>query len=294
MRSRIGPSLERAKSGCAHVLFWAWPWSWGHEHLMDMLNPSPPAGLVTRTLRGFPLRLTFDSGSYVGRFLYYRRMYEEGTIQFLRRVLVPGMSFLDVGANLGLHTTVAASLVGPSGRVIAVEPQADLCDLVRLNVTQNGLSNVSVIHAALGRQNGTAELHHVHAGNPAAAALRLQLGEQSLSSSPVPLRTLADVLGEAGLESSDLVVKIDVEGAELEVLEGAADCFDLRPPSIMFVECNDHHLRRFGASSLDLLGKLAALGYRVSSLRRGRRFDHAPSAPVNADVIAWRPERCPW
>jgi FkbM family methyltransferase len=261
---------------------------------MDSLDPTPPAARTTRKVRGFPLRLTFDPRTYLGRFLYYRGLYEDATMQFMRRILRPGMTFLDVGANIGLHTAVAAHLVGPGGRVLSVEPQDDLCDLVSLNCRQNGLTNVSIFRCALGRSVGTAVLHQLYEENPSAATLQLQPDEKAQSQSSVTLRTLSDLLVEADLGREDLVVKIDVEGAELEVLAGADEYFAARPPALILVECVDHHLQRFGARSVDLLKRLDSLGFRLSTIHRGRRIDVSPTEPLDADVIAWRPDRSPW
>jgi FkbM family methyltransferase len=221
-------------------------------------------------------------------------MYEDATMRVLRRVLRRGMGFLDIGANLGLHTTIAAHLVGESGRVLAVEPQEDMCELIRLNASQNGLSNISIVQAAVGRVAGDATLHQLYDGNPGAATLRIGPSESARSTASVPVRTLSDVVAGAGFGARALVVKIDVEGAELEVLSGADECFSECPPSVILVECMDHHLRRFGATSLDLLGTLDALGYRLSSLHHGRRIDFEPLRSVNADIVAWRPDQSPW
>lgn len=294
MKTIVDRSVRGARSGCAHVLFRAWPLTYGLERLMSSLNPSPPAGVVTRKLRGFPVRLTFDPGSYLGRFLYYRGMYEDATMRLLRRILRPGMTFVDVGANIGLHTTIAAHLVGPTGWVLAIEPQADLCSLIEANVRNNGLSNVTVIRTALGRTGGSAVLHQLYEANPGAATLRLHPGEEACTSAEVSVRTLSAVLEGLQLPPTEIVVKIDVEGAELEVLEGAEQYLARRAPAVVLIECVDHHLQRFGAGSLELLRKLASLGYRLSALHRGRRVDVVPSPRLNADVVAWRPDHCPW
>jgi FkbM family methyltransferase len=289
----IAQHIRRARSRCAHAIFRAWPVPYGLERLMDTLNPVPAEGVVTRKLRGFPLQLTFDSRSYLGRFLYYRGMYEDATMELLRAILREGMNFVDVGANIGLHTTIASYLVGPAGRVVAIEPQEEMCDVIRLNVKQNGLSNVSIVTTALGKNSGCGVLHQLYDSNPSAATMRLQPDEQSQSMTSVPVRTLTEVLESEALTGGELVVKIDVEGAELEVLAGAEAFFAARPPAVILLECVEHHLRRFGTTRRDVLDTLRALGYHLSMLRRGRRVALEPAAAVDADVIAWRPDFTP-
>ncbi len=286
--------LQALRSGFARALFRAWPVAHGVERLMDAVNPMPPAGPVTTTLRGIPLEFTYDPRSYIGRFLYYRGMYEEATVEVLRRALRPGMNFLDVGANIGLYSTVAGYLVGPSGKVLAVEPQESMWSAIEFNARQNRLSNVSLIRSAVGRAAGVARLHQLYTNNPSAATLQLQRDEASISSSPVSVLPLSELLRAADLGDADLVVKVDVEGAELEVLAGAEEYFVAHPPAMILIECVDHHLRRFGATSVDLLRMLDSLGYHLSSVHHGRRRDLRPQSPIDAEVIAWRADRSPW
>lgn len=277
----------------ASLVFRVWPLSWGLERLMSVLEPQPPRGRTTRRLRGVPLSLTFDAESYLGRFLYYRGMYEDASMRVLRRVLRPGMGFVDIGANIGLHTVIAAYTVGGNGGVVAIEPQEELCGLIRHNVEQNGLRNVAIVNTALGRSPGTAVLHQLYAANPGAATLRLQETERSVSSESVSVRVLPEVLGRGRFPWRPYVMKIDVEGAELDVLLGAAEMIRSDGPQVIFVECSDNNLRRFGAGSEALLECLSELGYRTSALHHGRWIDVDASDGVNQDVIAWRPGALP-
>jgi FkbM family methyltransferase len=130
-------------------------------------------------------------------------------------VLGPGAVVVDVGANVGYLTALAAARVGPSGLVHAVEPAPDNVAVLRANVARNGLSQVHVVEAAAGRHGGVRDLF-----------LR---GELSAVNSLYPSSCYARVTGvvEVPVVSiDDLVdgradlVKIDVEGAELDVLGG--------------------------------------------------------------------------
>ena len=247
-----------------------WPFSFGIGRIARLIGlPAPVPRLVTRRLRGFPLRLRFNPHSRQGRYLYYRGLYEELLILTLRRLLRPGMTFVDVGANIGLYSIVAGYCVGPTGKVIAFEPQQGLADLFWENVRMNSLGNIIHEPIALGRIAGTSNLFQV-TDTDVQATLRLRPEERSVGEVVVvPVRRLSDVLRERKIPSVD-GVKIDVEGGELEVLAGFEDWMVEAPPRFMFLECIDSLLRRFGHRSHDLVDFLRDRGYTVYQPWRGR------------------------
>jgi FkbM family methyltransferase len=206
----------------------------------------------------------------MGRFLYYRGTYEEGVLKKLRALLRPGNTFVDVGANVGLYAVIASHLVGPQGRVIAIEPQESLQALLLDNLRMNGASNATPVRAALGRMGGSGTLFQVSSDNDGQATLRLSSEETSVAPPEnVPIETLDAVLSELGIEHVD-GVKIDVEGAELEVLEGFRASLARDRPRFVFFECIERHLHRFQANTQQLLDFFVANDYRVLCLSRGR------------------------
>jgi FkbM family methyltransferase len=240
--------------------------------------PAPTQPILTRRLRGFPLRFRFSPGSPHGRLLYYRGLADERLILRLRQLLRPGMTFIDVGANIGFYSVVAAHCVGPTGRVFAFEPQQALAERFWENVTLNRLGNVIHEPVALGRTPGTSNLFQIsdHDGQ---ATLRLRPGERSVGPvAVVTVRTLSDVLREHGVASVD-GMKIDVEGGELEVLEGCQDWMTAAPPRFIIFECIESLLARFGHRSHDLIGFLRGHGYTVYQPLRTRW------APVVMDAV---------
>lgn len=224
--------------------------------------PVPTQPLVTGRLRGFPLRFRFDPGHVNGRFLYYRGLCEERLILRLRRLLKPGMTFIDAGANEGLYSVVAAHCVGPGGRVFAFEPQQSLAERFWENVRMNGLSNVVLEPVALGRDPGIAKIFQVSRRN-IHATLRLRPDERSVGPDvEVTVRTLSDVLREHGVATVD-GMKLDVEGAEIDVLEGFEESMRAAPPRFIIAECIDVNLARFRHRSHDLVAFLQEHGYSV-------------------------------
>lgn len=228
-----------------------------------------PSRLCERKLRGFPLRMRFYPGTYSGWFLFYRGLYEEGCVNKFRQLLRSGMTVVDVGANSGMYAIIASHCVGPSGRVLAVEPQENLGELIESNARLNGLSNIEVAVCALGTTPGAGWLHQLSPSNDGQATLALSPSEHYSSRCIVPMRVLPDLLTEHGMQSVS-AMKIDVEGAELRILEGAACLFDVSRPQFVLFECIDCHLRRFGDSASALIRFFLDRSYMVYGLHRGK------------------------
>lgn len=133
--------------------------------------------------------------------------------------LLPGETVVDVGAHIGTFALMAGRRVGPAGRVLAFEPSPKTFALLRRNLEANRMPWIWPNDFALADVAGTAELFIADDGanNPAADTLRAQDGRKAVS---IRLRRLDDVMSERKMDRVDLL-KIDVEGAELRVLDGA-------------------------------------------------------------------------
>lgn len=136
----------------------------------------------------------------------------------LRQHVRPGAVFYDVGANVGFFTVIGARLVGPRGRVYAFEPVPDNAERVRRNAALNRLENVQVLQKAAAARSGSGEL--VLAAYAGGAALTTAAPPPDAIGRMVVDLVRLDDLVAAGSVQAPAVVKIDVEGAELDVLEG--------------------------------------------------------------------------
>ena len=137
----------------------------------------------------------------------------------LRRYLQPGGIFVDIGANEGFFTVQAAKIVGPKGKVLAVEPQGRLQEVIRKNVELNGLTNVTLVRSAVSDRPGEAELHISPSTNTGSTGLS-QSTRYRVPHEAVPVNTLEGILDQHGIEKVDLM-KMDIEGFEYEALTGA-------------------------------------------------------------------------
>lgn len=192
----------------------------------------------------------------VGRPLYTTGGYEPEETAFLRATLKPGMAMVDVGANIGYFTNLAASLVGPLGRVIAIEPEPENLALLSANVRRNGHSAVTICACAVGDRPGESSLqlsdwnkgHH-----------RLRPHNSSGTAIKVPVETVDLLVKSHGLERVD-IVKMDVEGYEPAVLAGMTQTVSRDRP-IIVTEFWPKGMRDLGFSPEDFLGAVLDAGY---------------------------------
>ena len=170
---------------------------------------------------------------------------EPGTRQVLARLIAPGMTVADVGANIGLLTVACARAAGPTGLVYAFEPEVAMHDALAETLILNGLSWVRLRQEAVGREAGQATFH-VSPVPGHSSLYPLPDGEGARSTDvPVKVVRLDDVVPPT--ERLD-VIKIDVEGAELDVLAGAQRTLADNPDIAIVVEFGPSHLQRCGIS----------------------------------------------
>jgi FkbM family methyltransferase len=176
-----------------------------------------------------------------------------------RRAKRPGMNALDVGANIGYFTLHMAHAVGESGRVLAVEADAESFPLLRANVALHDLGNVELLPVAADRQAGLLTLTRNPRNHGASTAVRAKTGWRS---SPVQAVALDDVLTpDVPLD----LIKIDVEGMDHAVVEGLRRTIARWRPVIL-VELNPGWLEVLGARPDDVLCAYRELGYEVRLL----------------------------
>jgi len=160
----------------------------------------------------------------------------------LARELKPGATFYDIGANIGFVTLIAARLVGPTGRVVAFEPVPKNVAAIRENLALNGIDWADVHETAMARHSGTASLivSDVSAFSRL-ASINVPTGARETIE--VKVDSVDEFLA-SGSERAPDVVKIDVEGAELEVIEGMRHTLAEHRPVILceIHDCNAEYV----------------------------------------------------
>jgi FkbM family methyltransferase len=223
-----------------------------------------PAQLLTLDLGKFKLVVDTDDIS-VSRQIISGGAYEPHVASFLESVLKPGMTALDIGANIGFHAMLMASLVGPAGKVLAFEPNSENCRLILLSLAENRFSHVMLHPVALSASAGHACFSPMLGSNGGF----LQDGARTVSHPNcriVPCQRLDDMVRHP----VDLI-KIDVEGAEYLALSGGTGLLRRARP-IVVAEFSLEMLQRVsGIGGADFLRWMTDLGYRIVLLRRDAR-----------------------
>jgi FkbM family methyltransferase len=188
--------------------------------------------LVTR--RGIRWRLDLREG--IDLTIYLAGAFEWSTLRQLQKLARPGMNAVDVGANVGAHALHLARLVGPSGSVMAFEPTAFAVRKLRANLAENpALSpRVDVRQCLLVAESGVAVQQAIASSWPVDGRRPddAALGSVSMSTEGAVAATLDDVLQASGDRSIHLI-KMDVDGHELEVLRGGRRVFQRDRPALV-------------------------------------------------------------
>jgi len=210
-------------------------------------------------------RRTETGESAIGRRANEGRPYEPEMYELFRQALRPGMVVVDVGAHEGLFTHLAAALVGPTGRVWAIEPAPG--NFRVLGRKAAAFPHVTAVHAAASDRNGIARFA-LDADNSTRHSLFTANVGRRWRSWPVRTVALARVL-PADLPRLDLI-KIDTQGAEPQVLRGARPAIKKHRPVIVF-ELWPTGWRSGGHEPAAVLDSLTRLGYALHylSARRG-------------------------
>ena len=179
--------------------------------------------------------LLIDSRDYIiGRSLYTGREWEPFVSSLFSLMDLAGTVAIDVGANIGIHTVELAMAVGAAGRVIAFEPESRSFDLLVRNLSRNGVVNTSVEKIALGNHSGRGRLA-VHASNLGDHRILREAESTSEPFQDVQIATLDDFCLPLGPNAVSLI-KIDVQGFEGQVLQGAEATIDANPDLWLILE----------------------------------------------------------
>jgi FkbM family methyltransferase len=205
----------------------------------------------------------------VGRQIYYLRRYEASETAFIASALRPTDVCLDVGANVGYYTLLMAR-VASEGKVHAFEPDPVNHGLLSVNVALNRLSNVVLNQVALGSEPG--ESTFVVADDRAFSSFK-DTGRQVVREvTSVPVTSVDEYVVRGGIPRVD-VMKVDVEGAEGVVVEGAASLLGdaSRRPRLLMLELYSANHRVFGESIDGIVERLERSGYEPFVIENGRR-----------------------
>jgi FkbM family methyltransferase len=252
----------------------------------DFAHTNDPTVVIKEIAPG--VRLFIDLSDHVIGLNILRGRYEQDEIRFVRRMLKPGDSAIDVGGHIGFFTMQMATAVGPEGRVYAFEPLDANADLLERSIAENGFGDrVRFQRAAVGAATGTATLTFPVETLNSGGAYLLRTGSAPLAGNQrkdVPLVALDSL----ELRRPVRFIKMDVEGAEPQVLRGAARLLKEDQP-VMLSELHPTQLERAsGITADEFLAQIAALGYRAHRIENGAigaPIEQAPNDTIVSVVL---------
>ncbi|WP_019504092.1 FkbM family methyltransferase [Pleurocapsa sp. PCC 7319] len=211
-----------------------------------------------------------DCREYSQQSLYFLGYYELRETLLFKKLLRPGDTFVDIGANLGYFSVLAAHHVSPSGSIISFEPSSYLSEYLQQNVKNLNNSNLTIMtkleKLACSDENGYAVMRGTLKRNSGLGSIMpITNKSEDFGSEKVKTTKFDDYYLQSNLDKIRLI-KIDVEGAELKVLKGMKNILKQRVVEYIIVEVSDARLQITGNSSAELLTLLRDCGYHLSRI----------------------------
>jgi FkbM family methyltransferase len=226
---------------------------------------------------------------------FLHRYYDLGEWKFISRYLEAGMVYIDIGANQGYFTILAAKQVRDNGSVFAFEPSPREFRRLRRNLRLNGCNNVTLESHALGSYQGFTDFHMCLGSQGSFSSIQLPGNDVT---SPkrliqVPITTLDSYVKRSNIRSVDLI-KMDVEGAELEVLKGGLSVLTGTKRPVWMCELEDGRTRQWGYKARNICEVLAGYEYTWYSITiDGRLRYQPPREEYNENLVAVPNESIP-
>jgi FkbM family methyltransferase len=193
--------------------------------------------IVDADILGSRMRIDLSDNVCEKRALFTPQFFDPAELRALAEAATEDFAFVDLGANVGLYSLAVARAVGPSARILAVEPQPDIYRRLSFNLRANGLTRVRAVRCAVS-DHGDDTTMFVDRGNKGASSI-VGSGADHGSTVVVPCRTLDSLLDDAGIHRPD-AIKLDIEGAEHRVLtQFFAAAAEDRWPRMILIET--HH-----------------------------------------------------
>jgi FkbM family methyltransferase len=262
---------------CTRLWDRAWPFHQGRDLPTRVINRATRRGWLRpiwfEFRRGLWMKL--DMRDMIQETILLTKLWDPETTEFILDNLSAGNVFVDIGANVGYFTLLAAQRVGDEGRVLCIEPNPSVAGQLRENVERSGLFNVTVVQAACSHTVGPRVLYLSGISNTGRSSLSAE-NVDGAECVKVHCVTADGLVQDHGLLRID-VVKIDVEGAEFEVLRGMTDILSRAKPKLV-LELEPHLLKSFSVRVEDVVDFVGSYGYRQAAVGKGSNYVFVPAA----------------
>ncbi len=208
--------------------------------------------------------------------LLYGGRWEETETRLFSSIVKEGMTVVDVGANVGYYTLLAARLVGKSGTVFAFEPSPENFALLQRNVEANGYRNVICVPKAVSNRCGTAKLTLYEASSGGHSLSEFRGGSRFVEVETVSLDEYF-----ANRREAISVLKMDTEGAEMTILDGMRNVLSSNPHLALMTEFFPYAIKSFGHSPEEYVRRLASHGFRIYPILE----NHGTTEPLDFERL---------
>jgi len=248
------------------------------EALDEYLQHHP---ITTTTCTQYGARMSVTTNDLIQRYLYLFGTWEPNLTAWIHSRLQPGDTFIDVGANVGHFSLLAAPLVGPSGRVVAIDASPQFAAALTLTAAANDYRNIRVVDSAVSATTG--ELcFYIKDHNNLGGTTSVRPRNEPSPSFRAAAASLPDLLSATELETAR-VIKIDVEGAEADVVDGLLPYLGtLRRDAEIAIEISPNRLARQGRTAAEVIAALSAAGfhcYRINNSYAARSYTKRTVSP---------------
>lgn len=232
-----------------------------------------------------------DLRDHVESRIYFFGAYEPIEAFLFCSLVQPDMHIVDAGANIGFYSLLLSSKLSDRGRVFAFEPVPVNLEKLKSNIAQSGRTKIDVIENGLWDKEDTLKfsLDSAH-GDNAGSYTAGKTDEEGIAFE-CPVRSMDSYLDDGTIPKVDLI-KMDIEGAELFALKGAAQVLDLYQPTIL-MEINQQACARFGYRSEEIDNILLPKGYkifRIESLPQNSGFIESTKNIIQSNVLFLSPK----
>lgn len=236
------------------------------------------------SFRGISMKV--DTSKSMGAAIYWRGAHDWAPVFAFEKCIKPGDTVIDIGANQGEYSLIAARKTGNTGKVLAFEPMKSLYRQLRENIALNKNFEARTVAVPIGlsEQAGVLDLYGKSGTNEGVNTL-YPTAEHTVRIESIKLDTLDHQLQNLGINKVD-VIKIDVEGAELQVLKGAQKTLSQHLPTLL-LEINRESCLAAGYTPEEILTFLKTFGYRFKKIGlRGHLSPISGPLPEFCNILA--------
>jgi len=185
-------------------------------------------------------------------------VYGESDTEFVKKIIKKSDVVLDIGANIGYYTLIFAKLVGDSGKVFSFEPESENFKILKKNVEINGYNNVILEQKIVSNNDGISTLYV----SEKAGSHRIYKSDDYIQSFEIESISVDNYLEKNNINKIDFI-KIDVEGAELNVLQGIQKILDSNEHIILFTEFSPNQIKSCGLEPTDMINFLLNNKFKI-------------------------------